>query len=861
MENILFVLFIDNSNSDILVVIRQLELSGYIIDYLRVETESAMVEALLAKKWDLILSENLLSSFNAKSAIKVCRQLKVDIPFIIVTGDQTVETAVDLMKAGAHDVVLKNQPKRLAPVISRELKGTITRKEKRFAENALLLSEKRFNNFFENGITGNYRCTIDGDIIDFNPQFMKMLGFESVMELAMLNIKTLIADFGQRNAIVKHLKSNHTIEIIEQEWVCKDGKKIVCIENITGIFNSQGELDQLLGYLIDVTNQKYAEKALMESEFRYSTLFSEMLEGFALHEIICNSEGSPVDYRFLNVNPAFERMTGLLSSDLINHTVKEVMPDTESSWIEKYGMVALTAVPMRFEDYSGTLGRHYQVVAYCPHIGQFATIITDITERKNAESLLIQGKARLIRGESVSKSGNWELYFDTGMISASDGAQKLYGLDGEKWSFNEIRNIPLPEYRERLDNALSQLVNHGIPYDIEYKIKQLKSGQIIDIHSIAEYDPSLKILFGVIQDITERKRTEEALLKSEENYRLLIENQGEGVATVDLNETFVFANPAADQMFGVPKGTLTGRNLFDFLIPGQIDKIKQQSARRALLEKSSYEIEIVNLQGESRQLLVTGTPQTNSEGKNTGTFGIFRDITESKNAQKELINSEKKYRELANSLPVCLFETDVEGGLTFANTTAIDWLGYTEAEFNAGMNIIQVVHESDQLRAKERFTRIIKEATHTTSEYSINRKDGTVFPVLASVFAVNKEGIVTGVRGTLVDISERKLAEKKLKLSEQNLSNLISNLPGFVYRCKNDKDWTMEYLSEGFSTITGYSLNEILELKSITFNDIIHPDYRNHLWESSQILLGLGTLQEEEYQINTIIGFCITICR
>ena len=93
-----------------------------------------------------------------------------------------------------------------------------------------------------------------------------------------------------------------------------------------------------------------------------------------------------------------------------------------------------------------------------------------------------------------------------------------------------------------------------------------------------------------------------------------------------------------------------------------------------------------------------------------------------------------------------------------------------------------------------------------------------------------------------------------MKLSEHNLSNLISNLPGFVYRCKNDKDWTMEYLSEGFSTITGSSLNEILELKSITFNDIIHPDYRNHLWESSQILLGLGTLQEEEYQIITKSG-------
>ncbi|MDD4652918.1 MAG: PAS domain-containing protein, partial [Methanothrix sp.] len=89
---------------------------------------------------------------------------------------------------------------------------------------------------------------------------------------------------------------------------------------------------------------------LKQAEHDYRTLFQEMLDGFALHEIICDGQGNPINYRFLDVNPAFERLTGLKKEDLIGSTVLEVLPGTEKHWIEIYGKVALTGEPAFFED-------------------------------------------------------------------------------------------------------------------------------------------------------------------------------------------------------------------------------------------------------------------------------------------------------------------------------------------------------------------------------------------------------------------------------------------------------------------------------------------------------------------------------
>ena len=99
-----------------------------------------------------------------------------------------------------------------------------------------------------------------------------------------------------------------------------------------------------------------------------------MLDGFALHEIIYDDTGRPVNYRFISVNPAFERMTGLRAADVIGRTVLEVMPETQSVSIKRYGHVAMTGEGVQFEEYSHVLKRHYEVAAFRLKPGQFAVV-------------------------------------------------------------------------------------------------------------------------------------------------------------------------------------------------------------------------------------------------------------------------------------------------------------------------------------------------------------------------------------------------------------------------------------------------------------------------------------------------------
>jgi PAS domain S-box-containing protein len=144
------------------------------------------------------------------------------------------------------------------------------------------------------------------------------------------------------------------------------------------LFDENGNFIGLAGVTRDITERIKAEQ-------NYKTLFNEMLDGFALHEIICDSTGIPVNYRFLNINPAFERMTGLKAKDVVGRTVLDIMPDTEQYWIDTYGKVAVMGEPVFFENYAAAIGKYFKVTAFRPAAGQFVCIFSDITDRKRAE--------------------------------------------------------------------------------------------------------------------------------------------------------------------------------------------------------------------------------------------------------------------------------------------------------------------------------------------------------------------------------------------------------------------------------------------------------------------------------------------
>lgn len=145
---------------------------------------------------------------------------------------------------------------------------------------------------------------------------------------------------------------------------------------LTGIWLLRREVAKKTKSLMEeITSRKHADE-------QYRALFNKMLNGFALHEIICNKGGKPVDYRFLAVNPAFEKMTGLRAEEIINRRGSEILPETETHWIDIYGKVALTGESITFEYYSKNIERHFSVTAYQPEYRQFASILQDITDDK-----------------------------------------------------------------------------------------------------------------------------------------------------------------------------------------------------------------------------------------------------------------------------------------------------------------------------------------------------------------------------------------------------------------------------------------------------------------------------------------------
>jgi PAS domain S-box len=144
----------------------------------------------------------------------------------------------------------------------------------------------------------------------------------------------------------------------------------------------------------DITKRKYIENLYKKNQNKYSILFENITQGFALHEIITGLDGKPCDYRFIDVNPAFEKLTGRKAADIIGKRIKEIMPLTGNRLVEKFGKVALTGVPCHFEDFSSELKKYYEVSAFCPQKGQFAILLFDITDRKNIENALSASENR-----------------------------------------------------------------------------------------------------------------------------------------------------------------------------------------------------------------------------------------------------------------------------------------------------------------------------------------------------------------------------------------------------------------------------------------------------------------------------------
>jgi PAS domain S-box-containing protein len=189
------------------------------------------------------------------------------------------------------------------------------------------------------------------------------------------------------------------------------------------------------------------------------------------------------------------------------------------------------------------------------------------------------------------------------------------------------------------------------------------------------------------------------------------------------------------------------------------------------------------------------------DGKTVKLLGTFQDITARKRADEALRESEAKYRELADMLPQIVFETDLAGNLTFVNQNAFDAFGYTKDDFAAGLNAIEMIAPKDRDRAENRMRQIITGTTDLNGhEYNAIKKDGTEFPIIVYSTGILRDGSPGGLRGIMVDITDRKRAEKRLASLKRRNQALLDYSP--VCHKSLDLDFSLQYMSSnGFKML------------------------------------------------------------
>ncbi len=598
-------------------------------------------------------------------------------------------------------------------------------------------SERRFRELAHLLPQVIYETDLEGNFTFVNRYSLALFGYtQEDLNKGLNNLQMLIPedrDRARENAL--RILNGECSNGNEYTALRKDGTTFPVI-----IYSSpaihEGESVGMRGIIIDISQRKQAEAALKESEGDYRTLFENMLSGFAYCKILLDENNHPVDFVYLEINDAFERITTLKRKDVIGKRVTEAIPtikDAHPELFEIYGQVALTGKPTEFTIFFEPLKIWLSISVHCPRREYFVAEFENITERKKAEETVraaidrSQKQQKVVGDIAVSAAVAIGDVVNTAKMVAELASQATGVERVGVWLFDEkeeeLRCVDLYEASVNKHSSGTVLQKHEYQNEFEALIEAKyvdADDPLTDPRTAGYVDGYLKPLgitsmldavvrasgrnLGVLcfehvkvahhweeDEIAfacqladqisltilnrEQRQAEEALRKSEEGYRTLVEQQREGVVIADPAEQFIFCNPAAEEIFGVPRGTLVGRNFEEFVSAQTLELIRGQTDKRREGEKSNYEIEIIRPSGEKRHIVILATPWLDEKGDFAGAWGIFRDETERKRAEAEL-----------------RFRVELEN---LISTISTDFINLNSHEIDCGINrALQKIGES-----------------------------------------------------------------------------------------------------------------------------------------------------------------------
>ena len=431
--------------------------------------------------------------------------------------------------------------------------------------------------------------------------------------------------------------------------------------------------------------------------------------------------------------------------------------------------------------------------------GELAYSIRSAVAKNRAENALARSEVRF---STLIENAPYPIYInniDGKLINANKAAEDLVCLNKNDFIGKSLLEIGLINEKSvaQAMKDISLAIEGKAAGPSEYEMTRADGKQItLELSTFPISIEGKQEFVGIANDITEKKQAQSELKESEQKFRKAFEASIDACYISMVDEGyFIDVNDAFFKTYGLTKDETVGKTALELGLyahgPGDREKMV------ALIKENGFftDLELMGRRknGEAFPVLMSAR-LGDLQGKKV-IFGVIRDISQERIREQAFVESEAKYRELVDALPEMVFELDINGNVVFANKKAIQCTGYSKEEFADGFNANRLVAPEDFERSERNLKKMFEGNMNHINEYLFVSKDGNRFPVSLSSTPVLKNGKIVGVRGLLVDITQRKKAEKRVavvneklrvvgKLTRHDVKNKLSSIQANAYLLK-----------------------------------------------------------------------------
>jgi PAS domain S-box-containing protein len=715
--------------------------------------------------------------------------------------------------------------------------------ERKKAEDQIKESEKRLKAFIEAVPAGISISTPDGEIIECNTQAFKIFGYDSKEEFFATPILEVYYDPNDRKKFIE-LHSKGLVKDFEVKVKRKDATVFwVSIISTAQRFNDQ---DVFINSYVDITERKNKEEELR----LHSEIMANVSEGVQLARI----DDGIIVYN----NPALEEMFGYNPGELIGKDIAIINAPTDNTPEETKktikGILSETGEwhgEIKNIKKNGTVFWSYVNVSVFDHPDYGKVLVsvnTDITKRKKAQQKLIESEMR-----HRHLANELELIFDhlPGIIAYKDTENNLLRVNKFMADAHNLKKedmegkstfefYPKEEAQAYWEDDLEVIEGKEPKLNIIEPWETLDGRRWVNTSKIPyiDEDGNVKGIIVLAFDITDRIKAEQGLKESEEKYRtlsnqyrMLLESITDAVYALNRDWEYIIVNKNAEKIINMPVENLLGQKIFD-VFPGIEETPFFKTYESVMNNRNATRIAESFTHPDGR----VGYYEVSVYPINEGILCIAKDITEEKEIEIKLIESEEKFRMLFNNANDTIIIIDLEGSIIECNQTAYERLGYTKEEL-LQMTPLDIDTEkyvkkvSERINTTQQLGKLFFEVEH-------KRKDGSIIPVEINSKLINFNG-KPAILSVARDITERKKAERKLIDSEERYRNLFENSPIALFE-------------QDFSELKSY-LN--------TLKDSGIVDFEKYFDENPEEILNCGSMIKiidvnkkalEIYKVNSI---------